>query len=241
MKISVVVPAFNEEKLLAASLASIRNAMAAFAAHGFESELIVCDNNSTDRTPEIAREAGAIVVFEPVNQIGRARNKGAEAASGEWLVFVDADSHPSKELFTETAAAIKSGKHLYGGCNVKLDQHYPLASAVTELWNWISRTWKYAAGSFIFCETAAFRNIGGFDAKLYAAEEIELSKQLKKLARKSGRRGIIFRAHPLVTSARKMHLYSSREYLRFLFRTVLRRGGTLRSREECHPWYDGRR
>lgn len=223
MKISVIVPAFNEEKLLAASLTSIRNAMAAFVGEGFESELIVCDNNSTDRTPEIARDAGATVVFEPVNQIGRARNKGAEAATGEWLIFVDADSHPSRELFAETAAAIKSGKYLYGGCNVKLDKHYPVAGAVTELWNWISRTWKYAAGSFIFCETAAFRKVGGFDEKLYVAEEIELSKKLKKLARKTGRRGIIFRRHPLVTSARKMHLYSSREYLRFLLRTVLRR------------------
>lgn len=241
MKISVVVPAFNEEKLLAASLASIRTAMTAFAGQGIESELIVCDNNSTDRTGEIAREAGATVIFEPVNQIGRARNKGAEAASGEWLIFVDADSHPSRELFADTASAINSGKYLYGGCSIKLDRYYPIASAVTELWNWISRTWKYAAGSFIFCETAAFREIGGFDARLYVGEEIELSKQFKRIARKTGRRGTILRAHPLVTSARKMHLYTSREHVRFLLRTVLRGGSTLYSRDECHVWYDGRR
>ncbi|HZV34388.1 MAG TPA: glycosyltransferase [Verrucomicrobiae bacterium] len=241
MKISIVVPAFNEEKLLAASLASIRNAMTAFAGQGIESELIVCDNNSTDRTAEIAREAKATVVFEPVNQIGRARNKGAEAATGEWLIFVDADSHPNKELFADTAAAILSGKYLYGGCTVKLDHPYPVASVVVEFWNWISRTCKYAAGSFIFCETAAFREIGGFDANLYVGEEIDLSKKFKRLARKKGRRGIILRAHPLVTSARKMHLYTSREHVRFLLRTVLRGGGTLRKREECHTWYDGRR
>jgi glycosyltransferase involved in cell wall biosynthesis len=241
MKISVVVPAFNEEKLLAASLASIRDAMEAFGEQDCDAELIVCDNNSTDRTSEIARAAGANVVFEPINQIGRARNKGAEAASGEWLIFVDADSHPSRELFAETTSAIKTQKFVYGGCTVTLDRHTPLTKAVIGLWNRISRTWKYAAGSFIFCETAAFRKIGGFDARLFASEEIDLCQRLKKLGRQTGRRGVILRRHPLVTSARKMHLYTSREHFVFLLRTVFSGGGTLRSREKCHTWYDGRR
>ena len=59
MKISVVVPAYNEEALLPGSLAAIRAAMSAFEEVGSMSELIVCDNNSTDRTAEIARAAGA--------------------------------------------------------------------------------------------------------------------------------------------------------------------------------------
>ena len=66
----------------------------------------MCDNNSKDRTAEIARAAGARVVFEPVNQIARARNAGAAAATGIWLVFVDADSHPSAALFDEVAGQI---------------------------------------------------------------------------------------------------------------------------------------
>ena len=115
MKISVVVPAFNEEKFIARSLRKIKAATDAFAATGWESEIIVCDNNSTDRTAEKARASGAIVVFEPVNQISRARNKGASAAKGDWLVFVDADSYPSRELFADLSAAIQSGKHLGGG------------------------------------------------------------------------------------------------------------------------------
>ena len=106
VKISVVVPAFNEERLLGRSLGEIKSAAGAFARHGWEVELIVCDNNSSDRTAEIARNAGALVVFEPVNQIARARNRGAAAATGDWLIFVDADSHPSAELFTEVANEI---------------------------------------------------------------------------------------------------------------------------------------
>ena len=49
------------------------------------------------------------MVFEPVNQIARARNTGAAAATGDWLVFIDADSHPSAELFAEVAEQIGGG------------------------------------------------------------------------------------------------------------------------------------
>src|SRR5436190_23251811 len=115
MKISIVVPAFNEEKLLPASLRAINAAREALHARGWETELIVCDNNSTDRTAEVARAEGARVVFEPVNQIARARNCGAAAATGDWLVFIDADSHPSRELLADVADAIASGKYLAGG------------------------------------------------------------------------------------------------------------------------------
>jgi len=241
MKVSVVVPAFNEEKLLAASLASIREAMGAFHEHGLAGELVVCDNNSTDRTAEIARAAGAVVVFEPQNQIGRARNKGAEVATGDWLVFVDADSHPSRELFADVAEVMKSSKYVFGGSTVKLDRKHTLAGIVTHVWNSISRMRKWVAGSFIFCDAAAFRKIGGFDVSLFATEEIDLSKRLNILARETGKRGIILHRHPLVTSGRKLELYTAREHLRFLARLIAGRGAVLRSREQCHTWYDGRR
>src|ERR1022692_2813691 len=98
MRISVIVPAFNEEKLIGETLRRIQLAQVAFSRRNWDVELIVCDNNSSDRTSEAARAAGATVVFEPVNQIARARNRGAAAATGDWLGFVDADSHPSAGL-----------------------------------------------------------------------------------------------------------------------------------------------
>src|SRR5258708_27272670 len=109
MKTSLVVPAFKEERLLPGSLSSIRAAMQGFARLGWHSELIVCDNNSTDRTAEIAKTAGAEVVFEPVNQISRARNTGAARAGGDWIFFVDADSAPSAAPFLDAAAALPTG------------------------------------------------------------------------------------------------------------------------------------
>ncbi len=241
VKVSIIVPAFNEEKLLGATLQHIREASAVFEVRGWKSELIVCDNNSTDRTGEIARAAGAKVVFERINQIARARNTGAAAATGDWLIFVDADSRPSRELFADVAEAIDAGRYMAGGSTVKMDGTHLFASFGTGLWNCISRVFNWVAGSFIFCETAAFRQVGGFDNQLYASEEIDLSKRLKRLARESGRRLIILHRHPLPTSDRKLHLYSFSEYIRFFSRIFWHWGGTIRDQEACHIWYDGRR
>jgi len=241
VKISVIVPAFNEEKLIAGTLNSIRAAAVAVTRLGWEFELVVCDNNSTDRTAELSRQAGAKVVFEPVNQISRARNTGAASASGEWFIFIDADSQPSANLFADVAAEIQTGRCLAGGSTVALDGNYPVASLITRGWNVLSRIKKWAPGSFIFCEAAAFREVGGFSHELYASEEIDLFQRLKKLARQRGKRITILHRHPLVTSARKMHLYTPWEHLRFLGKTALLMGRPLRSREECLTWYDGRR
>jgi len=241
VKISIVVPAFNEEKLISESLQSIHDAASAFSALQWETELIVCDNNSTDQTAELARRAGAKVVFEPVNQIGRARNAGAASATGDWLIFIDADSQPSAGLFSEVACAIQTGKYLAGGSTVKLAGNYPVGRAITGAWNVLSRIQKWGPGSFIFCEREVFQALGGFSQELFASEELEFFRRLKKLVKRRGKKIIILTKHPLLTSARKMHLYSPWEHLRFLIGTVLRIGKPLRNRQQCFIWYDGRR
>ena len=241
MKLSVIVPAFNEEQMIGASLAAIRDAMTAAGALGWSSELIVCDNNSSDRTAEIASQMGAEIVFEPVNQISRARNAGAARASGDWLVFVDADSRPSRELFAEMMQVIGEGRCLAGGSTVRLDVAAPMAAVVVRAWNIVSRLLKWAAGSFVFCEAHAFREAGGFSLDLYAAEEIDLFRRLKRLARQKGRTIAILHRDPLITSGRKARLYTPREGLSFMVKTIVQRGRTLRSAEECYQWYDGRR
>jgi len=243
VNVSIIVPAFNEEKLIQASLRAMKGALVAFHERGWCSEIIVCDNNSTDTTAALAREAGAKVVFEPVNQIGRARNTGAAAATGDWLIFIDADSHPSPELFRDVADAIASGRCLAGGSTVRLDGPGPgpVIQFLTVAWNRLSRVARLMAGSFIFCDRAAFKEVGGFDLQLYASEEIELSKKLKKLARKRRKKIVILHRHPLMTSSRKGQLYSHREILRFFFRNALSLGKNLKSAKHCFPWYDGRR
>lgn len=240
VKISIVVPAFNEERLLSQSLAQMKSAAGVFVRQGWEAELIVCDNNSTDGTAEIARAAGALVVFEPVNQIARARNRGAAAATGDWLIFVDADSYPSAGLFEEVVEQIQSGRCLAGGTTVRMDEKHWVAEFITRLWNYSSRMGRWLAGSFIFVEATTFRELGGFNDELFAAEELDLSRRLKQRSRETGRELVILHRHPLVTSARKMRLYTLWDHLKLLARVLLNRRALTR-RESCTLWYDGRR
>jgi glycosyltransferase involved in cell wall biosynthesis len=241
MKVSVIVPAFNEEQGLEASLRSIRAAMGTFDREVWSAELIVCDNNSTDRTAGIAEAMGAEVVFEPVNQISRARNTGAARATGDWLVFVDADSKPGAELFADVVRVVQEGRALAGGSTVRLDTRELAPRLAVGSWNVVSRAMKWAAGSFIFCDAAAFREIGGFSLELYASEEIDLFRRLKRLARRKGRTIVILHEHPLLTSARRAKLYTPREGLAFMVKTIATRGRTLRNPGDCYQWYDGRR
>lgn len=241
MRISVIVPAFNEERLIGVTLNCLQKNLGVFTGEGWEAELIICDNNSTDRTADLARAAGAVVVFEPVNQIGRARNRGAEAASGDWLIFVDADSHPSPELFREVVEAIKSKRYVAGGCTVRFEGENSMGARVAGLWNVLSRCFRLLAGSFIFCEAQAFRAVGGFGEEFFVAEELDLSQKLKKLARQRKQKLLILHRHPLVTSARKLHLYRTRDHLWFMFKAAVAGRRVLSDRSQCYLWYDGRR
>ena len=236
MKLSVVVPAFNEERLIAGTLDHLQAGIGVFRRHGWLAELIVCDNNSTDRTADIARAAGARVVFEPMNQIARARNTGARAASGEWLLFVDADSSPSPALFEELLEVIDSKRWVGGGCTVAIPQASVSVRAWVAGWNALSRIGGWAAGAFLFCEAAAFRAIGGFSEELFASEEIDLSRRLKRLGR-----FVILHRHPLMTSGRKAELYGWGEHARFMLSWLATGGRNLRRRDGCWIWYDGRR
>ena len=241
MTLSIILPAFNEARLLPEALQAVHAARAVLDRQGWTSEVIVCDNNSTDDTGNIAREHGARVVFEPVNMIARARNAGASVATGDWLVFIDADSRPSAELFGAMAEAIGSGGVLAGGAVVRMDSDDLRVRLGTAIWNTVSRLRRLMAGSFLFVETAAFRRIGGFNESFYAAEEIDLTHRLRPLARASGRRIVILGRTPLLTSARKVRLYSPLEIGRLILRAMLRPKATLTDKQACHLWYDGRR
>src|ERR1043166_1008600 len=117
--ISVLIPAYNEEQFIAGSLDSVRRSFSAIGQSSYE--IVVCDNNSTDRTAEIARAAGARVVVEPHNQIARARNTAAKTARGQWFIFLDADTQLNSSVLRATITALESGQAGAGGALVRLD------------------------------------------------------------------------------------------------------------------------
>jgi glycosyltransferase involved in cell wall biosynthesis len=240
MDLSIVVPAFNEAALLPTTLPAIAEAAAPFGDGRWE--LIVCDNNSTDDTAAIARRYAHVVIHEPVNQIGRARNTGAAAARGEWLVFIDADSWPTSALMSDLRRAMADPKILYGGAALTMQDDGGRAGKVAIAgWHRLAQWQGWAAGSFFFVRRAAFAAVGGFDLTFYAAEEIDLSNRLRRLAKTQGQRFAFLKEAPLATSARKLHFHTPWHHLRFMAWTVLTGGRTLRRRDACGIWYDGKR
>jgi glycosyltransferase involved in cell wall biosynthesis len=231
---SIVVPAYNEADLLPGTLEQLREAMATVPLAG---EIVVCDNNSTDATAALARAAGAAVVFEAVNQISRARNAGARAARGRFLIFVDADTRVPSPLLREALDRLTSGTACGGGAAVVMEGVEGGVSArLVSLWNAVSRARRLAAGSFLFVLRDAFEAVGGFSEKVFASEEIWLSRALKGYGRGQGLTFEILQGHPVVTSGRKARWYPMPVLLSVAV-LILLMPFLLRSRRFCWLWY----
>ena len=202
LDLSVVIPAWNEAESLEETIDRIGDALHATEARGFAWEIVVCDNGSTDDTPEIARRAGARVTFEAERGIARARNAGARVARGEWLLFIDADTHPPPELLSEVRDLVRETDIV--GCGSMMR---PVGG---ELWmrakirrdNIILWLFGLAPGVFLLCRHDAFRAIGGFNVDLPAGEEIGFVIRLRSYGFIRGLSFRVLRRHPVVTSAR---------------------------------------
>jgi len=230
---SIVLPAYNEAALLPATLARLHEAMAATRLRG---EIVVCDNNSSDATAQAAGTGGARVVFEPVNQISRARNTGARAARGRLLVFVDADTLVPAPLLTRALDALATGRACGGGAAVVMEGvSGGLAGHMLGLWNGLSRGRRLAAGSFVFCLHEAFLAVGGFSERVYASEEIWLSRALKRWGRPRGLEFLIL-DEAVTTSGRKARWYPAPLLLAVMLGFVIC-PWLVRSRHYCWLWY----
>ncbi len=107
-KISVIIPAYNEELYLGNALRALRKQT--FPRKDFE--IIVVDNASTDRTSDIARENGAdTIVFEQHKGTNRARQTGLEASEGEIVAFLDADCIPESWWLERLYKKLRKNKH----------------------------------------------------------------------------------------------------------------------------------
>jgi glycosyltransferase involved in cell wall biosynthesis len=237
--LSIIVPAFNEAALLPACLASAKAAAAACGLTDWE--LIVCDNASTDATARLAAEAGAKVVFEPERRIARARNAGAAAASGRWLLFIDADSVLSPESLRAVLAAAESGRVAGGGSLIDFDRKPWWGFVALAAWSAVSRLMGWAAGSFVFCRADAFRDVGGFPPELAAGEEVGLSRALKRWGAARGRGFTILTQSRHVSSGRKFYIYSPWEMLAVLWALARSPRRALGDNASLPHLYDGRR
>lgn len=101
-KLTVVVPTLNEEKDLPETLKSVKD---------LADEILVVDSGSTDKTIEIAKEFGVIVVRHAFSSFSDTRNFGNEQATGDWILSIEADVVVPQELAAEIRLAIESDKY----------------------------------------------------------------------------------------------------------------------------------
>ena len=180
--ISVVIPAYNEEKYLASCLESLKNQNYPKEKY----EVIVVDNNSTDKTPQIARDFGARIVGCQVQGVAAARQVGGQAVFGEIIAGTDADTmlpvtwlKDINSYFQDKSIVAISGSATFsstGSFNKLLARvGFPL----------IMRTMfflgKKALNGFNFAiRKDVFDKIGGFDPEMLSAEDVDLGIKASK-------------------------------------------------------------
>ncbi len=230
--ISFIIPAYNEELELFATIDAIR-AAASGAAQPWE--VIMVDDASTDATPEIASRAGAKVIQINRRQIAAARNAGARAAQGEYLLFVDADTRINRLHVTQAIAALEAG-YAGGSARVALDGLMPLWGRILlRAFCTLYFGLNLGAGAFLFTTRRNFETIGGFDEQYFVGEEVFFSLALKNLGRFKVLR------EPILTSGRKLRMYPAKQVLRDFLGVIVAGPRGARSRAKLRLWYDGKR
>jgi len=201
MKISIVIPAYNEEKCLPATLEKIGAALAKF---GGDSETIVIDNESTDDTARIAKNFGAKVITETEHNIARVRNTGAKTADGDVLIFIDADTLIPGSLVQTIADAMRDDECFGGAAAVEYGRFQ------RKWMRWYLRGWKFwgtllnmKQGATQFCRKTVFEQIGGYDETVYMGEDVMFYWRLSKFAKCQDGRLLFIENPKVTTSARR--------------------------------------
>lgn len=182
MLLSVVIPAFNEERYLPLTLAGIR---AAAAAVGQGVEILVVDNDSSDRTADAARSFGATVVTEKIHNIARVRNTGAAFAHGDILAFIDADTLVPAHFFRRVQEAMSSPNCLGGCADILHRPDSKFLRAYLTLWRWLALMLRMRQGAAQFCRKSAFTDLNGYDESLFMGEDVDFYWRLGRLCKKS--------------------------------------------------------
>lgn len=179
--LSIVIPTHFEEEALPDLLKSIRRQTYR------DYEIIVADNNSTDRTREIAKEYGAVITGGG-NHPGKGRNRGAEVAKGDVILFLDADVVLEPETWLEDKMAEFERRKLdVAGVAIKpmgdrfVDR---FSHGVYNVYTRLTQGFLQHIGGFcFFARRSAFERAHGFDEAITVAEDHDLARRIAKFGK----------------------------------------------------------
>jgi len=242
LKISLIIPAFNEEQYIDRTLDSVNKAKDHYRKPSLI-EIIVVDNYSTDNTEEIAKNKGATVVKEEKRCIASVRNKGAQVSTGSILGFLDADSSVSPNIFNSIDDVMSSGKYIGGGTTIKLDRR-SVGIYLTYCITTIPAKWLFGvAGGLIFTVRQTFEDIGGFDESLYCAEDSKFILEMKKRGKMKGKIFKVISTDYVITSSRSFDQFGDWYYFKNLPKIIWKGGmKAFKDKDFCRRfWYDLRK
>ena len=207
MKLSIIIPAFNEAGYLPSTLDSIQRASAHLRGRAdVDVEVIVVDNNSTDETAAVAEAMGATVVRETVQGIGRARNCGADVAEGDVLVFLDADVTVPVTLLEVVHEVMSDPECVGGGVDVEYRLRRAIIRFYLRCWRQLANLTGMVQGATQFCRSSAFEAVGGYDEDVWIGEDVDFLWSLKKLASETGRHIHVVRSPRVLPSTRRFDM-----------------------------------
>ena len=189
--LSVVIPTLNAEAELPRALAALADAREA----GLLEEVLVVDGGSGDGTAALARAGGAAVLTAPPGR-GRQLSRGGEAAQGEWLLFLHADTAPAAGWAAEAARfmATPGNAERAAAFRFALDDASPGARRLERL---VALRCRWLALPYgdqgLLISRRLYERLGGFRA-LPLMEDVDLARRL-------GRRRLCLLQTPAVTSA----------------------------------------
>ena len=228
--ISFIVPAYNEEAELPGTFRAIHS-----AAIGYEYEIVLVDDGSTDATAAIGKQFGARVISITGRQIAAARNAGAKAARGDVFIFVDADTRIGPPHVRGALDALDNG-YAGGGGRLAFDGEIPPWGKVMFLvFSTLYFGLNLGAGAFLFTTRANFFATGGFDEIYYAGEEVFFTIALKRFGK------FTLLPDPAITSGRKLRMYSGWKIFGGLFSLLFGGPRGVMSRKKLEMWYGGER
>jgi glycosyltransferase involved in cell wall biosynthesis len=201
-RISLVIPAFNEERYLPLLLDSVNAARERYEAGSDKVEIIVADNASTDGTASLARARGCCVVQVEKRAIAAARNGGARATTGQILAFVDADSQIHADTFNVIERTLASDHVVVGATTARYSRTSP-GIAFTTL---VATTFFQLTGldtGVVFCRRADWQAVGGYNEDRLWFEDAQFLMALKRFGHTRGQRFARTKGVPAITSARK--------------------------------------
>src|SRR5437588_594638 len=219
MRFSVIIPAFNEENFLPRLLDSIDLARSNYSRGADQIEVIVADNDSTDRTAEVARARDARVVHVAKRRIAAARNGGAREAHGEILCFIDADSAIHSQTFNVIDKAMMTNRYVWGVTGA-LPERRSFGLIVTH-YMFMPMVWITGLDvGLSFCRREDFEAVGGYDEDRLYAEDVLFPCALKRLGRKRGQRTVRLKNVRALFSTRKFDQFGDWHYFWMLSHAI---------------------